>query len=310
MDRLLNRKIAFVIFFLLGILVGFAQQEIEEQYHDTKDYKDPQQFEKFRKKRKTIAAWQINKLKDGALVVKLKTNDLQIKAFKNIGEIAKAKEKTIETFIINKNIMMAYIDNFKFCKLYFIYSNSNDSLMNGVRKGIFLDTNLVVDPSIVMNEGYYLIAEKDFVYNSSIGFVKQDTAKFVTEHGNPSGGTYDIVIKNKYGHQLKHPFPYIGSFGKKFTGFVGPIPMFYKYEDGKIIYSIDKTQLADRKLNPAKSFKRAPAGYSTMFLRAWEVYEYMGSGTDQFNYDLEKFYKSSTKPDETKIDPEILPFLY
>jgi hypothetical protein len=58
-----------------------------------------------------------------------------------------------------------------------------------------------------MTEKFYLLAEKDFIYNSSIGFVKEDTAKYVKENGDRSIEVA-VVLKNKYGHQLKKPFPF------------------------------------------------------------------------------------------------------
>lgn len=308
MALLLNKKTLILICFIVSAFFINAQEGNE--YQNTKDYKDPKQFEKFRKRRSVIAAWQINQLKDGALVVKLKTNIKQIDAFNSHGEKDKAVEKIIETYIINKNIMTAYLDNFKFCKIYFIYSNSNDSLLKGVRTGIFLDTNLAIDPTINMTEKFYLIAEKDFTYNSSIGFVKEDSARFVREKGNPSGGMYDIVMKNKYGHQLKRPFPYLGGFGKKIIGYLGPIPMYYKYAENKITYTADKTQLFDRQSSPSKNFKPQPAGFKTLMLHKGDVYESISFGVQQLNDNLKQFYQGNTKPEEDKIDPEIKPFLY
>ena len=308
MAQLLNKKI--FIYFILFFNCVYLNAQQDQGISKPKDYKDPKQFEKFRKRRMVIAAWQINQLKQGALVVKLKTNSNQIKAFNKYGEPDKAIDKTIETFIINKNIMTAYLDNFKFCKVYFIYSNSHDSLLNGIRSGIFLDTNLKINNEIVLNEKFYLIAEKDFAYNSSIGFVKEDSAKFVFEKGNPTGGEYDITIKNKFGHQLKGPFPYLGSFGKLIATAVGPVPMYYKYEDGNVTYAIDKTQLFDRKATASKNFKKPPVGYKTCFLQKGNIYESISSGIDQFNGDLNEFYKRSPKPELDKIDPSILPFLY
>ncbi len=308
MVLLLNKKILFLICFIASAFFINAQEGNE--YQNNNDYKDPKQFEKFRKRRHAIAAWQINQLKDGALVVKLKTNIKQINAFNSHGEKDKGTEKIIETYIVNKNIMTAYLDNFKFCKIYFIYSNSHDSLLKGVRSGVFLDTNVAIDPNITMTEKFYLIAEKDFSYNSSIGFVKEDSAKFVRENGNPSGGMYDVVMKNKYGHQLKRPFPYLGGFGKKIIGYLGPIPMYYKYEENKITYTVDKTQLFDRQQSSSKNFKPQPAGFKTLTLHKGDVYESISFGVEQLNDNLKQFYQSNPKPEEDKMDPEIKPFLY
>ncbi|MEO6303570.1 MAG: hypothetical protein ABIP51_10380 [Bacteroidia bacterium] len=309
MAQLLNKKIIFLLSFLTAVFFMAAQEG--NDYQNSNDYKDPKQFEKFRKRRVLISAWQINQLKEnGALVVKLKTSQKQINALNQVGKTQEATEKKTERFINNKNIMMGYLDNFKFCKIYFIYSNSNDSLLNGARSGIFLDTNLKINPAIVMNEKFYLVAEEDFAYNSSIGFVKEDSAKFVSEHGNPTGGMYDIVIKNKFGHQLKHPFPYTGYFGKISLANVGSVPMYYKYEENIITYTVDKTQLEDMRQTEGKKFKPQPTGYKTFMLKGVDLYEYVKFGVTRLNDSFDQFYQSHPKPDDSKISPDIKKLLY
>lgn len=207
MGQWLNKKIAFI---LLGCLAGnfyFAQVGTEAPVY--KDYKEPKQFDKFYQRRKLISAWQINQLKEGALVVKLKTNNLSIDALTKSGNKMMARKKTLEMLAINLNLTRAYRSIYNFSKVYFMFSNYSDSLLNGQRKNIFLDTNLAIDPGIEMKENFYLLAETDDIYNSSIGFVPEDSAKLVSEHGSKTTAMAPIVIKNKYGHQLKRPFPYL-----------------------------------------------------------------------------------------------------
>jgi hypothetical protein len=292
----------------LGLPKFFTQNNLAVTNYP--DYKDNKQFKKFYRHRDVTTAWQINQLKDGALVVKLKTNSKQVNALNKIGNTKKAIEKTIETFIVNKNIMMAYLDRYNFSKVYFVYSHFQDSLLKGIRSGIFLDTNLVVNNTIEMKESFYLIAEKDFAYNSSIGFVKEDSARYAVEKGNPSGGMWDIVVKNKYGHQLKRPFPYLGFFGNIIVNYSGPVPMYYKYDSGEVTYSPDKTQMADKKVAANKNFKKAPKGYSTLFLGKGDIYEMISGGIENFNDDLIRFYRRSPKVELDKIDADIKPFLY
>ncbi len=306
----LNR---FIIIFLMCCFQN-AFSQLEKNPSSEEDYKDPKQFERFQKRRKVIAAWQISQLKEGALVIKLKTNKLLIDELTKNGNTGLAQTKKIETFIINKNIMMAYKDNFKFCKIYFIYSFSNDSLLKGVRSGIFLDTNLIVDPSIEMKENFYMIAEKDFIYNSSIGFVKEDSARFVKERGNASGQLAEAVIKNKYGHQLKKPFPYVCGYGTRGTAldlpFVKTVPQYYYNEGERINYTINKTQMTDFKVSTNKEFKKAPKGALTFSLIKDYVYEIVASKIARFNDDLIEYYKGNPKPQVDKLDNEIFPFLY
>jgi len=287
--------------------------QLDKNTYNHDDYKDKKQFEKFMKKRKVISAWQINELKTGALVVKLKTNKNLIDELEKQGKKDLAEQKRLETYIINKNLMQAFRDNFDFCKVYFIYSSANDSLLNAVRKGIFLDSTLKPNASIEMNEKYYLLAERDYVYNSSIGFVPEDSARSVRERGNPSGDQAEAVIKNKYGHQLKKPFPYVCGYGNKSVfdlAFVKEVPQHYYLRGDDIEYNIDKTQLQDMKNSTAREFKKAPGGSKTFMLDKQHAYEIVSMKVNKFNEDMVSFYKGNPKPEQDKIDKDLLPFLY
>ncbi len=170
------------------------------------EYHNKEQFKKFKKRANTVAAWQIQNLRFGAIVVRLQNNQRKVDALKKAGQMDLANEVIASTQFYNKLMMRVYNKELKFCKVYFIYAQLSDSLLKGARTGIFLDSTLNVNPAISMTQNFYIIAEKDYVYNSSIGFVSEDTARYVKETGNR---TIDVavVLKNKYGHQLKPPFP-------------------------------------------------------------------------------------------------------
>ena len=204
MGRLLN-KIIF-IFLLVISFPGLSQSDADKVFRPG-EYKDQEQFKHFLKRRNAVGKWQINQLKTGALIVRLHNNKTLIESLKKMGKADLAAQKEMEMRAINKNIVMAFYRYYNFSKVYFFFSNYSDTLLKGARSGIFLDTNLVVDTKIEVKESFYLLAEKDDAYNSSIGFVSEDTAKFVKETGNASKECA-IVIKNKYGHQLKDPFPF------------------------------------------------------------------------------------------------------
>lgn len=172
------------------------------------DYLNKEQFEKFRTKRWMVANWQIHQLADsGALVVRLKSNKKAIDILKKENRLKSAKEIENQTYNENKIIVRAFYKHYNFSKLYFIYDYSSDSLRKGYRQGFFLDSNLQRNSNIQMKENFYLLAERDDVVQSSIGFVPESEAKKITETGPPVKQAA-IVIKNKYGHQLKDPFPY------------------------------------------------------------------------------------------------------
>ncbi len=202
------RSLSKIVFFLLISVSGFSQTGTDaDNVQRPKDFKDDDQFKHFSKRREAVSKWQINQLKNGALLVRLKTNQMVIDALKKRGNADLAAHKENEAFIINKNIVRAYITAYKFSKVYFFLSNNSDTLLKGAKSGIFLDTNLVVDPNIKLTENYYLIAEEGISYDSSIGYVKEDSAKFVTEGGSTPVACV-VVVKNKYYHQLHHPFPF------------------------------------------------------------------------------------------------------
>ncbi|MBA3662716.1 MAG: hypothetical protein H0W61_00720 [Bacteroidetes bacterium] len=280
--------------------------------HNPNDYKDPEQFDKFGKRKNAISNWQINQLKDGAIVVRLKTNQKLFDALNGQGNKEMALEKEKEQHVINVNTYHAFKDYFKFCNVYFILSNSSDTLMNGARSGIFLDSTMKVDPSITMKEKYYLLAERDFGYNSSIGFVKEDSARKVVEGGNPVK-EMAIVLKNKYGHQLKGPFPYSVK-EKNFMDATYDIPITVNNTSGtapSFEYQVNRTYLADLK-EKDKGKKIAPktTGNSTAKIKKQYTYEKLAASVDELNDELSRFYQKSPKMDMEKMDPSVKPFLY
>lgn len=302
-------------FFLILFLFAFSVIQAQEKNptYDPADYKDSEQFDKFRKRKTVIAAWQINELKEGALVVRLKTNKKLIDALNAQGNKELALEKQKEQYAINKNTLYAYKDFFTFCKVYFIFSNSSDSLMNGVRTGIFLDSNLNIDPNITLAEKFFMLAERDYGYNSSIGFLPEDSARKAIEKGNPVR-EMAIVLKNKYGHQLKGPFPYFIK-EKNFLDATFDFPMSVNTTPTggvSFVFNVNKTYFADIK---AKNQGQQPAtqvvkGNTKVKLKKQFSYEKIGVAVDQLNDNLNYFYKRSAKPELNKIDPEIKKFFY
>ncbi len=272
MAQMLSRY--FFIFIIFASSLCFAQNSID---HHPDDYKDGEQFKHFKSRRETISKWQINQLKSGALVVRLKTNHLLIDALKKSGQNDLATQKSNEVYIANRALVRAYSLYYTFSKIYFMYGTNSDALLNGGRSGIFLDSNLNVDPTIVMNEKYYLIAEDDYSYSSSIGFVREDSAKFAKEAGTGAQECV-IVVKNKYNHQLWHPFPYRVALRGSTTA---TVKVYEKNSSGATISG---------EINKARTYKK---------VMAYVKY---------FNSNLNDFYNSCKGYEVT--DPDIKPFLY
>jgi hypothetical protein len=290
---------------LMFTLAGWCQPATGG--YSTDDYKDPKSHEKFRKRRITVAAWQINQLKRGALVVRLPTDQLLINELKKRGEEEQAEKARIEQAAENINMIRAFRDHYRFSKVYFMSSNNSDSLMKGARTGIFLDTNLKPNPAIRMTENFYLIAESDFVYNSSIGFVREDSAQYMVERGNPSSIEMPVVIKNKFGHQLKNPFPYTTG---RFV-FAKNVPTTEIYLEGKpVIFEINNGSGRSRggEKNSGYTYNGKQLQLS---IPKSMTYEVLSQFVQELNAELERFYAGNSGFSENNKNYEdSKPFFY
>jgi hypothetical protein len=191
----------------LSFVSGFSQDEgVKSPKY--KDYKSDTSYENFSDLRFKVAKAQINALKNGgALLVRLKTNSKTIVQLRAAGKIDLATELEQETILTNKIIVASYLREFKFCPVYFFFSNNSDSVKHKNLTGILVDSNLVENSAIVCNASFYLIAEAGGVYNSSLGIASESEAATSVERGNVIREA-PIVIKNRYFIQLHKPFPY------------------------------------------------------------------------------------------------------
>ena len=93
--------------------------------------------------------------------------------------------KTRDDF--NKAIADIFMDSFSFCSVYLMHDTSTNSLKKGIKSGIFLDSNQVVDPSIK------LIESTIFIIN-----YKKKSSEF----------PFDVLRMQKLKERLDDPFPY------------------------------------------------------------------------------------------------------
>lgn len=152
------------------------------------------------KERKAFAEKSILELKDGVLVVRLKTNQRKIAALQAVANNPKLKEKqrqrhqkmldnTIATRdAMNSAIANMFLDSFSFCPVYVMYDTSTKSLSNGTRQGIFLNDKLQPDASIALPTDKSI-----FLVN-----YKKKSASF----------PFDVLIMRGLKERLEDPFPY------------------------------------------------------------------------------------------------------
>ena len=161
-----------------------------------------------RQLRGDIAKAQIQLLKNGgALLVRLKTNSNAISKLKEKGNYDLATNVERETYLKNKVIVRGFINEFKFCPVYFFYSDFSDSVKYKRLENIFLDSNLLINPAILCKAPFYLIAEQGSIYDLNNEFISEANANSFSNIGNERKKVA-IVIKNRFFNQLQRPFPY------------------------------------------------------------------------------------------------------
>ena len=164
------------------------------------------------------AADAIKQLKKGALVVRLKTNDKSIEAYRRAGKNELADKIVADRVALNQKIEDAFKYYLTFCKVYFIYAKNTDALLKHTT-GIFLNEKLQPDTSIKISEDYFLIAE----YGSYTSNERVDdyhySGVYNTEPSASTASSSSLVIMDTTLTQLQEPFPfavpvYLGGFIK------------------------------------------------------------------------------------------------
>jgi hypothetical protein len=151
------------------------------------------------KEKKEYAFNSIKELKDGAMVVRLKTNQRKIEIIeRNLRntKLSKGQRKRQAAILagtlqrrdeFNKAIGAMFLDSFDFCPVYLMYDTCSRALNKGVREGLFLGKNKEVDPSIKIKEANIFIVN-----------YKERGAEF----------PYDVLRVRKLKEKLEDPFPY------------------------------------------------------------------------------------------------------
>jgi hypothetical protein len=148
----------------------------------------------FAQSQRETALQQINTLKNGYLVVRLKTGDLQIKALEKAGDAKAAQAYKLKVEAENKQIRNAFINNFRFCPVYFCYTSCSVQITGKKPTGCLLNEQLQPDSSIVVPDKPFLTAE--------FGFSGQQQFE-------------GLITMDEQFIQLKPPFPFLM---KKYDG--------------------------------------------------------------------------------------------
>ena len=114
-----------------------------------------------------LAEKYINEMKDGAVLVRLKTSKLQIDKLLEMGKLDLAKEKVMLQRKKNLEIVTAFSEHFKFCRVYFFHSNNSELVKENRTRGFFLDANLNVDETIrVIEKNVFVVDIGDLFFDT------------------------------------------------------------------------------------------------------------------------------------------------
>lgn len=182
------RKISFIIIVLFFIVSNFYAQNVEEFSSDREE-----------------AFYNIVTLKNGNLIIRLKSQDRKIMAYRAAGNKKFADKLERKLFEFNLSMVNAFNENYNFSNVYYIYPDDYELVRNEIPSGYFLNENLEVDSSISIsfNAGYYF-CEYGPVYAETLENSNESRRKVVT---NTPMQQDALVLKDYTLTQLISPFP-------------------------------------------------------------------------------------------------------
>lgn len=144
----------------------------------------------------------ISSLKNGALLVRLRTSDIAIKKLEDAGNKEMAASIRKQRQSENKKLADAFRQHFTFCPVYFFFSSDSDKIKNGQPDGILLNQDLKRDPSIALG------GKK--IYVTEITDLEQFRSQpdNPSESHNPEVSFKALVVRDAHLHQLAKPFPF------------------------------------------------------------------------------------------------------
>lgn len=167
---------------------------------------------------RSIAAQQIKSLKDGALIVRLKTNERSIEAYKKNGMTELANKLIAENTARNQKLLDAFRQFYDFSALYFIEAKNTAALLAG-KQNIFLNDSLRIDTAIHLLIKNIFIVEYGTITTNERTDEYRYTGVYHTEPSSTSASTNVIFVSDTTLSQLREPFPfyqqtYLNNFGK------------------------------------------------------------------------------------------------
>lgn len=192
----------FIIILFFSSRISYCQQT---EHSGKKEENDSTLLkESGKKERKNQAHSDINKLKTGVLIVRLKNKAGSVEKLKESQNFKAASIIEAEQQALNLRIINAFRKNFDFCPVYFIYSSESDHIIQQHYSAVhFLSDKLDADPAILWPDKEFLTAE--------LGVTDSPKEEYQANMSIPA-----LIIQNEQFIQLQAPFPYYSrTFGLK-----------------------------------------------------------------------------------------------
>lgn len=151
----------------------------------------------------------LRNLKNGSVIVRLKTNQKSVDAYRKSGRNDIAVKIEADRKKQNEKLYLSFRNNFSFCKVYFIYSGETDELREGNNR-IFLNQHLEHDSSIAFKDTNFVFCELGSAESfSKFGSPEKHDNVVPARTSTSPATTSGLVFFDKNLQQLFRPFPYI-----------------------------------------------------------------------------------------------------
>ncbi len=104
---------------------------------------------------KEDAKADLQRLKEGTLLVRLRTNEASIAALESQGRKKEAEKMKEALYRENKEILLSFTQTFDFCRVYFFYAPSSDNIRDKDFEGHVFDVNLRPVPADSIGSNIY-----------------------------------------------------------------------------------------------------------------------------------------------------------
>ncbi len=149
-------------------------------------------------KRKRLVDTISQELKNGTLVVRLFSFESKINHLRKIGKTDEANQEQEKVSAWNKFLIAQFKKYYDFSDVVFTYGKDYKNFFNNPEKAIFVDEELNIDPSIVLNDGEIFVlaaqgTDTFYLYDKNMNRIPEPAPHGIEyfKKGNYNSGIFD-----------------------------------------------------------------------------------------------------------------------